>query len=260
MGYQCITVEKKDWLARVAINRPDKLNALSIKTVMELTEAFTGIRSDDSISVVILEGAGGKAFAAGADLNELSKQDMLDGKEYSARGHRLCNLIEFLEKPVIASICGFALGGGCEIAMACTLRIASEKARLGQPEINLGTIPGFGGTQRLARLIPRGIAMELVLTGRVLKADEALALGLLNRVVPDGELESAVLEMADTLAAKPPFALRANMEAVLHGSEVSFEEGCRIETNLFALTCGTEDMKEGTLAFLEKRKAEFTGR
>jgi len=260
MGYECITVEKKDALARVTINRPDKLNALSIKTVIELTEAFTEIKSDDSISVVILGGAGDKAFAAGADLNELSKQDMLDGKEYSARGHRLCNLIENLEKPVIGSICGFALGGGCEIAMACTLRIASDKARLGQPEINLGTIPGFGGTQRLARLIPRSIAMELVLTGRVLKADEALGLGLVNRVVPHEELEEAVTEMATILLEKPRFALKANMEAVLHGTEVSFEEGCRIETNLFAMTCGTEDMKEGTAAFLEKRKARFTGR
>ncbi|MBN2185277.1 MAG: enoyl-CoA hydratase/isomerase family protein [Candidatus Krumholzibacteriota bacterium] len=260
MGFECITMDKKDSLARIMINRPDKLNALSIKTVMELTEAFEEIKSDDSISVVIFGGAGDKAFAAGADLNELSKQGMLDGKEYSVRGHRLCNLIENLGKPVIASICGFALGGGCELAMACTLRIASEKARLGQPEVNLGTIPGFGGTQRLPRLIPRGIAMELILTGRVLKADEALVLGLVNKVVPHEELDEAVKALADALLEKPVFALKANMEAVLHGTEVSYEEGCRIETNLFAMTCGTEDMKEGTAAFLEKRKAEFTGR
>ncbi len=260
MLFECIKVEKKDRLARVTINRPDKLNALSIKTVLELIEAFSEIKADDQTGVVILEGAGGRAFAAGADLNELSKQSMLDGKEYSERGHKLCNLIENLEKPVIASIGGFALGGGCEIAMACTIRIASENARLGQPEVNLGTIPGFGGTQRLARLVPRGIAMELVLTGRVLKAEEALKTGLVNKVVPHEELDDAVLEMATTLLSKPPFALKACMEAVLHGTEVSFEEGCRIETNLFALTCGTEDMKEGTKAFLEKRNAKFTGK
>ncbi len=250
MKFECITFEKKDSLARVMINRPDKLNALSIKTVMELTEAFEAIKNDDSVSVVVFGGAGDKAFAAGADLNELSKQGMLDGKEYSARGHRLCNLIENLGKPVIASICGFALGGGCELAMACTVRIASEKARLGQPEVNLGTIPGFGGTQRLPRLIPRGVAMELILTGRVLKADEALGLGLVNLVVPHEKLDEAVDEMAGTLLEKPVFALKANMEAVLHGTEVSYEEGCRIEANLFAMTCGTEDMKEGTAAFL----------
>ncbi len=260
MKFECITFEKKDSLARVMINRPDKLNALSIKTVMELTEAFEAIKNDDSVSVVVFGGAGDKAFAAGADLNELSKQGMLDGKEYSARGHRLCNLIENLGKPVIASICGFALGGGCELAMACTVRIASEKARLGQPEVNLGTIPGFGGTQRLPRLIPRGVAMELILTGRVLKADEALGLGLVNLVVPHEKLDEAVDEMAGTLLEKPVFALKANMEAVLHGTEVSYEEGCRIEANLFAMTCGTEDMKEGTAAFLEKRKPKFTGR
>ncbi len=260
MSFECITMVRKDRLARVTINRPDKLNALNIKTVLELTEVFTDLRSDDAVGVVILEGAGGKSFAAGADIGELSRQDMLSGKEFAARGHRLCNLIENLGKPVIASICGFALGGGCEIAMACTLRIASDKARLGQPEINLGTMPGYGGTQRLPRLVPRGVAMEMVLTGRIVKADEALQIGLVNRVVPHEQLEDAVMETARTLLAKPPFALRANIEAVLHGTEMSYDEGCRIETNLFALTCGTEDMKEGMKAFLEKRDARFNGR
>ncbi|MBN1165384.1 MAG: enoyl-CoA hydratase/isomerase family protein [Candidatus Krumholzibacteriota bacterium] len=260
MSFENIILEKTGRLARVVINRPDKLNALNIKTVLELIEAFTELKGDAETAVVILEGAGGKSFAAGADIAELARQGLLNGKEFSERGHRLCNLIENLGKPVIASIGGFALGGGCEIAMACTLRIASEKAKLGQPEINLGTIPGYGGTQRMARLIPRGVAMELVLTGRVLKAEEALSLGLVNRVVPHEELDRAVREMAEMLLAKPPFALKANMEAVLHGSEVSFEEGCRLETNLFAITCGTEDMKEGMQAFLEKREAKFTGK
>ncbi len=260
MGYEFIRFEKQKDIARVSINRPDKLNALNIGTVKELLDAFEKIREDESVRVAVLCGEGGKAFAAGADIAELQKQDMLDGKEFSARGHRLCNLIENLGKPVIAMIDGFALGGGCEIAMACTLRIASEKAKLGQPEINLGTIPGYGGTQRLARLVPRGVAMELVLTGRVLGADEALRLGLVNKVSESGELEEEVLKLAGQLASKPPVAARACMEAVNHGTEISFEEGCRIETNLFAMTCGTRDMKEGMKAFLEKRKAEFTGK
>jgi enoyl-CoA hydratase len=251
---------KKERLARVTINRPDKLNALNIKTVEELIEAFTDLGNDDSVGVVILDGAGGKSFAAGADIGELARLDMIEGKAFAARGHRLCNLIENLGKPVIAAVGGFALGGGCEIAMACTLRVASDKARLGQPEINLGTMPGYGGTQRLARLIPRGVAMEMVLTGRILKADEALQIGLVNRVVPHEQLEEAVMEMAVALLSKPPFALKANMEAVLHGTDLSLEDGFRLEANLFAMTCGTEDMKEGTKAFLEKRDANFKGR
>ncbi len=260
MSYECIKLEKSDRLARITINRPDKLNALNIKTVLELTDAFTDVKADRSIGVVILGSEGGKAFAAGADISELQKQDMLSGKEFSERGHRLCNLIENLGKPVIAAIPGFALGGGCEIAMACTLRVASEKAKLGQPEINLGTIPGYGGTQRLARLIPRGVAMDLVLTGRIIGAEEAKQLGLLNRVVPHDELDSAVDELAAQLLSKPPFALQANMEAVLHGTELSYEEACRVEANLFAMTCGTEDFSEGMSAFLEKREATFKGR
>jgi len=260
MEYGFIRFEKRKDIARITINRPEKLNALNIGTVKELLDAFGKVREDESVKVAILSGEGGKAFAAGADIEELQKQDMLDGKEFSARGHRLCDLLENLGKPVIAVIDGFALGGGCEIAMACTLRVASEKAKLGQPEINLGTIPGYGGTQRLARLVPRGVAMELVLTGRVIDADEALRLGLVNRVYESGKLEDEVLKFAGELAAKAPVAARACMEAVNHGTEVSFEEGCRIETNLFAMTCGTEDMKEGMKAFLEKRKAEFKGK
>ncbi|HSG27414.1 MAG TPA: enoyl-CoA hydratase-related protein [Candidatus Krumholzibacterium sp.] len=260
MSYECIKVEKKDGIARITINRPDKLNALNIKTVLELTDAFEDAGADGSVGVVILEGEGGKSFAAGADISELLEQDMISGKTFSERGHRLCNLIENLGKPVIASVCGFALGGGCEIAMACTLRIASEKAKMGQPEVNLGTIPGYGGTQRLARLIPRGVAMELVLTGRVIGSEEALRLGLVNKVVPHEELDAAVDEMAALLLGKPPLAVKANIEAVLHGTEVSYEEGCRMETNLFAMTCGTEDFREGMTAFLEKRKGSFKGR
>jgi enoyl-CoA hydratase len=260
MSYECITVKTKDRVTRIAINRPDKLNALNIKTVKELIDAFTMVRDDEETRVVILTGEGDRSFAAGADIPELAGQDLLGGKVFSERGHRLCNLIENLGKPVIAAINGFALGGGCEIAMACTIRIASEKAKLGQPEINLGTIPGYGGTIRLSRLVPRGVAMELMLTGRVLNAEEARGLGLVSRVVPHEDLEKEVMELAGTLLGKPPFASKAIMEAVLHGTEIAFEEGCRLEQDLFAMTCGTEDFKEGTSAFMEKRDPQFKGK
>lgn len=260
MSFECIKVEKSGGTATVAINRPDKLNALNINTIKELIEAFTDIRDDKAVKVAVLTGEGGKSFAAGADIPELSGQGLVGGKVFSERGHRLCNLIENLGKPVIAAVNGFALGGGCEIAMACTVRIASDKARMGQPEINLGTIPGYGGTVRLARLIPRGVAMELMLTGRVIKADEALSLGLVNKVVPHDELMDEVMKFASVLMSKPPFAMKAIMEAVNHGTEMAFEEGCRLEQDLFAITCGTEDFKEGMNAFLEKREAEFKGK
>ncbi len=259
MSFECIMVEKSGGVARVAINRPDKLNALNINTIKELIEAFTDIRDDEATKVAVLTGEGGKSFAAGADIPELSGQGLVGGKVFSERGHRLCNLIENLGKPVIAAVNGFALGGGCEIAMACTLRIASDKAKMGQPEINLGTIPGYGGTVRLSRLVPRGIAMELMLTGRVIKAEEALAIGLVNQVVPHDDLEDEVMKLAGVLISKPPFGVKAIMEAVNHGTEMAFEEGCRLEQDLFAITCGMEDFKEGMSAFLEKRDAEFKG-
>lgn len=260
MPFENVLVEKKDRIGRVVINRPAKLNALNVATVLELIEAFTIMKNDPEVGVVVLTGAGEKSFAAGADIAELLELDPLAGKEFAARGQGLTLLMERLGKPVIGAINGFALGGGCELAMACTLRIAVDRARLGQPEINLGTIPGYGGTQRLARLLPRGVAMELVLTGRVLTAQEALALGLVNKVVPATDLESAVDELARILIAKPPFALRACIEATQNGSEVPLEDGLRLEEALFAMTCGTEDMKEGMQAFLEKRQASFKGR
>ena len=260
MAYECVIVEKKDQVATVKINRPNKLNALNIQTVNELTEVFEELKTDEAIRVVVFTGAGEKAFAAGADITELTKLNTLEGLEFSLRGQKLCSLIENLGKPVVGAINGFALGGGCELAMSCTIRIAVKEARIGQPEVNLGTIPGYGGTQRLARLIPRGVAMELVITGRVLTADEALALGLVNKVVPKEEFREAVDEMAKLLLRKPPFAVRACIDAVLHGTEMSFEDGLRYEATLFAHKCGTEDMKEGTAAFLEKREARFTGK
>jgi enoyl-CoA hydratase len=259
MSFECIKVEKTGGAATVGINRPDKLNALNIKTIKELIEAFTDIRDDDEVLVAVLTGEGGKSFAAGADIPELSGQGLVGGKVFSERGHRLCNLIENLGKPVIAAVNGFALGGGCEIAMACTLRIASDRAKMGQPEINLGTIPGYGGTVRLPRLVPRGVAMELMLTGRVLKADEALALGMVNRVVPHDDLMEEVGKLAGILMSKPPFAMKAVMEAVNHGTEMAFDEACRLEQDLFAITCGTDDFREGMSAFLEKREGKFKG-
>ncbi|MDD3642798.1 MAG: enoyl-CoA hydratase-related protein [Candidatus Krumholzibacteria bacterium] len=260
MSYECIKVDVADGLARVSINRPDKLNALNIRTICELIESFTALRDDGSVRVVVLTGEGGKSFAAGADIPELREQGLLGGKTFSERGHRLCNLIENLGKPVIAAVNGFALGGGCEIAMACTVRIASDKAKLGQPEITLGTIPGYGGTVRLSRLVPRGLAMELMLTGRIIGAEEALRIGLVNKVVAHDDLEAETSKLAALLMSKPPFALKAVMEAVLHGTEIAFEEGCRLEQDLFAMTCGTEDFREGMSAFIEKREAKFTGR
>ena len=260
MGFENVLLEKTERIGRVTINRPAKLNALSIQTVVELISAFTQMKEDDEVGVVILTGAGEKSFAAGADIGELLTLGPLDGKEFAARGQHCTNLIENLGKPVIAAINGFALGGGCELALACTVRIAVERARLGLPEINLGTMPGYGGTQRLARLIPRGIAMELVTTGRILTAQEALSLGLVNKVAKQEEFPKAVDDMARLFLAKPAFSLKACIEAVLHGTEMSFEDALRLEGSLFAMTCGTEDMKEGMKAFLEKREAVFKGR
>lgn len=260
MVYHQVILEKKEKLAEVTINRADKLNTLNIQTVIELINVFEDLREDENIRVITLTGAGEKAFAAGADIEELKRLDMQEGKAFSERGNRMCNLIENLGKPVIAVVNGFALGGGCELAMACTLRIASDKAKMGQPEVNLGTIPGYGGTQRIARLLPRGVAMELLITGRVIGAEEALRLGLVNKVAPADQLEREVEKMVNLLLSKPPFAVRGCIEAVNRGADLTLREGCRIEEDLFGMTCGTMDMEEGMSAFLEKREAEFTGK
>jgi len=260
MVYHQVILEKKEKLAEVTINRADKLNTLNIQTVIELINVFEDLREDENIRVITLTGAGEKAFAAGADIEELQRLDMQEGKAFSERGNRMCNLIENLGKPVIAVVNGFALGGGCELAMACTLRIASDKAKMGQPEVNLGTIPGYGGTQRIARLLPRGVAMELLITGRVIGAEEALRLGLVNKVAPADQLDNEVEKMVKLLLSKPPFAVRGCIEAVNRGADLTLREGCRIEEDLFGMTCGTRDMEEGMSAFLEKREAEFTGK
>src|SRR5579871_1427032 len=260
MTYENILLEKKNAVAYVTINRPKVLNALNMATMEELRAAFHDIKNDKNIRVVIFTGAGEKAFIAGADINELSKHDAVSGKEYTHRGQSVLNLIENLGKPVIACINGFALGGGCEIAMACTMRLASENAKLGQPEVKLGIIPGYGGTQRLPRLVGKGLAMQLVLTGEVISAQEAHRIGLVNEVVAAAELIPRAEAIAQKIIANAPLAIQYAMEAVHRGMEMTQAEGLFLEATLFAVSCATEDKAEGTKAFLEKRAAEFKGR
>jgi enoyl-CoA hydratase len=226
----------------------------------ELRRAMLDVRHDPAVGAVVVTGAGEKAFVAGADIGELAKQTPLTGREMALRGQHVFDLIEQLGKPVIAAVNGFALGGGCELAMACTFRFAADTARLGQPEINLGIIPGYAGTQRLARLVGRDRALDLILTGRMATAAEALALGLVTRVYPADTLLVETKAFAADLAAKAPLAVHAALDAVNRGSEMSFADGCAFEAALFGLTTATEDMKEGTRAFLEKRAATFVGR
>lgn len=255
-----LLLDRDGGVASITINRPKVLNALNTPTLQELERALVSCRDDESVRVVVITGSGEKSFIAGADINELSVQTPVGGREHARRGQQVFDLIEHLGKPVIAAINGFALGGGCELAMACTLRIASETARLGQPEINLGIIPGFAGTQRLARLIGRGRALELLLTGDHVTAQEAHRLGLVNRVVPAAELMGEVRTLAAAIAAKAPVAVRYIIDAVNRGLEMPFAESQAYEATLFGLVSTTDDMREGTTAFLEKRKPAFKGK
>jgi enoyl-CoA hydratase len=259
MAYQNLLVAREGAVAVVTVNRPDVLNALDANTMNELRVAALELRHDAGIRAVILTGAGGKAFVAGADINELARQIPVQGRDMALRGQHVFDLIETLGKPVVAAINGFALGGGCELALACTFRLAADTARLGQPEINLGIIPGYAGTQRLARLVGRDRAMELILTGRHVTAEEALAMGLVTRVVPAASLMDEAHTFARELASKAPMAVRLAMDAVNRGLEMSFADGCALEAALFGLAASTEDMREGTRAFLEKRKPAFKG-
>lgn len=260
MAYKNILFEVKDRIAYVTINRPQVLNALNIETVEELSKVFSAIEEDEKVASVILTGAGEKAFVAGADIGELVKLDALGGRDFSLNGQRVFNQIENLSKPVIAAVNGFALGGGCELALACTLRVAAETARFGQPEINLGIIPGYGGTQRLARLVGKGRALEMVLTGNMVSAEEAYRIGLVNKVAPLSELMGETKKLAEVIMSKGPIAVRLAMVAINQGLQMSLQQGLQMEASLFGLTCATEDMKEGTSAFLEKRKPAFKGR
>ena len=247
-------------IATVTVNRPTVLNVLDAQTVRTMTSVMTDLARDDEIRCVVLTGAGDRAFVAGADITELARLTPTSARAVADAGHRLCALIEGLGKPVIAAINGFALGGGCEIAMACTFRIAAKTATLGQPEIALGLIPGFGGTQRLPRLVGRGRALELLLTGAPIDAEEAWRIGLVNRVVPPESLADETNRLAAMLASQAPVAVRRILEAVHHGLDMSIAEAAVFEASTFGLVCGTEDAREGTTAFLEKRRPRFTGR
>lgn len=260
MDYRNIQLETRDGVAVVTVNRPDKLNALDARTLDELEQAFTALQADPAVRGVILTGAGEKAFVAGADISELSAQTPMGGFEIARRGQLLFDRVERLGKPVIAAVNGFALGGGCELALACHVRLASENARLGTPEVKLGVMCGYGGTQRLPRLVGKGRALEMLLTGEPVDAQEALRIGLVNRVLPKGELLPAAEALLRKMLVNAPLALRSTLEAVNSGLELPFDEAQRLEASFFGLLCSTADMKEGTQAFLGKRPARFEGR
>ncbi len=260
MAYENLLYEKRDQIGYITFNRPKVLNALNRRTMEELDDVLAGAREDPAVRVLILTGAGEKAFIAGADINELAQRTPVDGKEFSIFGQGVLHRLETMGKPSIAAINGFALGGGCELALACTIRIASKTARLGQPEVKLGIIPGYGGSQRLVRLCGKGVCHELVLTGEMISADEALRTGLVNHVVEPAELISAAEALAKKIIANAPLAVKFAMEAIEHGMEMPQEEGLFLEATLFGLCCATEDMREGTRAFLDKRPAQFKGK
>jgi enoyl-CoA hydratase len=258
--YKNLLVETKEHVLIVRINRERALNALNKEIIGELQQLFSYYWMDDTVKCVVITGAGEKAFVAGADISELADLDVRSGNELSARGLYLMKTIQNFPKPVIAAINGFALGGGCELAMACDIRLASEKAKLGQPEVNLGIIPGYGGTQRLPRLVGRGKAMELILTGQIIDAAEAHRIGLVDEVYPPEQLMDKALEMANLICTKAPVAIVLAKETINRGIEGSLSYGCDLEKANFAQLCGTGDKNEGMEAFLEKRPAKFTGK
>jgi enoyl-CoA hydratase len=260
MPYENILFEKKESIAYITFNRPKVLNALNRKTIEELRDALLEVRDNSSVRVLILTGAGEKSFVAGADISELAQRTPVDGKDFSLFGQSVFHLLETLGKPSICAINGFALGGGCELALSCTIRIASKTAKLGQPEVKLGIIPGYGGSQRLARLCGKGVAHELCLTGEMITAEEAQRIGLVNHIYEPAELLPAAEALAKKIIANAPLAVKYTMEAIERGVEMPQEEGLFLEATLFGLSCATEDMREGTKAFLEKRKADFKGK
>jgi len=260
MSYENLLFEKRDLIGFITFNRPKVLNALNKKTMEELGDLLLSIREDNEVRALILTGAGEKAFVAGADIAELAVQTPTGGKEKSAFGQGVLQRLESLGKPSIAAINGFALGGGCEVALACSIRLASKTARIGQPEVKLGIITGYGGSQRVARLCGKGAAMELCLTGDMISADEAHRIGLVNHVYEPADLLPAAVELAKKIVANPPHSIKYTMEAITRGAEMPLAEGQYLETALFGLCAATEDMREGTRAFLEKRPAKFQGK
>ncbi len=255
-----VKVERSEALATVRIDRQDKLNALNPQVIAEIGEAFAALASDEAIRGVVLTGAGDKAFVAGADIGVLASMDSMGGVRVSREGQEVFRTIELFPKPVLAAVGGYALGGGCELALACHLRIASDRARFGLPEVGLGIIPGYGGTIRLARLVGLGRALELTLTGAMIDAERAERIGLVNRVVPHSELADAATELLGSITRNGPLAVRMALESVYHALDTSTEAALSHESGLFGLLASTDDMKEGMQAFLEKRKPDFQGR
>jgi len=260
VNYQNLLYEKKQGIAWITFNRPKVLNALNRKAVEELREVLLDARDDPAVRVLVLTGAGEKSFIAGADIAELAERTPVDGQEFSSFGQSVFHLLETMGKPSICAIQGFALGGGCELALCCSLRIASKTAKLGQPEVKLGIIPGYGGSQRLARLCGKGVAHELCLTGEMITVEEAQRVGLVNHVYEPAELLPAAEALAKKIIGNAPLAVRYTMEAIERGTEMPLEEGLFLEATLFGLACATEDMREGTKAFLEKRPPQFKGK
>jgi len=260
MPYENLLYEVRDAIAWITFNRPKVLNALNRQTILELGQALDAAQGDDAVRVLILTGAGEKAFVAGADISELAKMTPITGQETSLLGQSTIRKLETMGKPSIAAINGYCLGGGCEMALACSMRVASKTAKIGQPEVTLGIMPGYGGSQRLPRLVGKGRAHEMILTGQMISAEEALRIGLVNHVTEPGELLAACEAIARKIIAQAPLAVRYSMEAIERGLEMPQEEGLYLEASLFGLCAATEDMREGTRAFLEKRPAQFKGR
>jgi enoyl-CoA hydratase len=258
--YEHLLVEQADAVALVTVNRADKLNALNRAVLGEIVSAFTRLSEDEGVRAVILTGAGDRAFVAGADIAAMSTMTTAEARAFAQLGHRACVAIEDAPFPVIAAVNGFALGGGCELALACDFIYASDNAKIGQPEVNLGLMPGFGGTQRLVRRVGPALAREMIYTAVPLSADRALAVGLVNAVVPAADLMNRVREVAATIAGKAPLAVASSKRAILRGAEADLTTGNELEMHAFSSLFGTEDEREGTTAFLQKRKPTFRGR
>lgn len=260
MTYENLLIASENQITTVTINRPQALNALNQQTLIELQSAFNSFADNDEIQVVIITGSGNKAFAAGADIAAMQPLNALEARRFAKFGHQVMQKIEACPKPVIAAVNGFALGGGCELALVCDIRIAAENARFGQPEVNLGIIPGFGGTQRLARLVGKGRAMELIMTGDMIDANEAYRIGLANKIVTTDQLQETAIKMATSIISKGPYSVKLAKQAVRNGLELDLDRANQYETELFSLCFTTADQKEGMQAFLEKRPAQFKGK